>query len=784
MEKTFRTLEWDKILDKLKSFAQSEIGKSRCADTPVYNEFNRINHSLMLTSEAKLLLESLIYPPIDYIADIKELMDISLTGASLDGEELIAIARTIRTSRLLKSFFARYAEETPLLKQEFENLFENKFIEDEILQTFDESGEVLDSASPELKSLRSSLRDKFNNLKNRLNSLLTSFSSYLQDPVYTQRDNRYVLPVKVEYKSKVDGIVHDVSSSGATVFIEPKSIVEMNNVIKETEIKIDAEIRRILSELTAKVSEYAHPISIATDVLAEVDFTFAKAKYSIELKAIAPSLNKSKQVVIKNLKHPILMTVIDYVVPNDIEIGKNFDTLIITGSNTGGKTVTLKALGLSILMTRAGLHIPAEEADVYPFESIFADIGDEQSVIQSLSTFSGHITNIIKIVNHANDNSLVLMDEVGAGTDPAEGSALAQAILENLQAVGTKTIVTTHYGELKTLAFKNPRFQNASVEFNVETLKPTYRLNIGIPGNSNAITISRNLGLKQDITTRANEIYITQKDVTGVVLQGLQEKSSELSKTLEQTQETQSEIEILKQDYEKKLEKIRADKKKTIEIFKKKFETDLQKTREEIRKILHEVRVSKSEKIARRAYNRLAEIESDQRENIYAEQSDIEPEYKAVDWSVVKPGANLYLKDLNQIVELLSLPDKNKNVQIQMGMIKTSVKVSKLFLSDKPVKKVQKQRSKGHNFSFDRTEVGFTLDLRGARVDDALDRVEKYLDDASLAGLAVVYIIHGHGTGALKDAIREYFRTSPYVRNFEPAKQAEGGDGVSVVELV
>ncbi|OGI26875.1 MAG: hypothetical protein A2287_06565 [Candidatus Melainabacteria bacterium RIFOXYA12_FULL_32_12] len=786
-KRTLKVLEWSTILKNLAQHATSEIGKARCLSAPTYSNTDTIKSELKNTTEAKFLLDQAIYPPLGGIRNIVDLIGLTKIGQTLKNQELIDIASTIGASRRLKSFFSKYQEETPNLFHISQNLFENKKLEEDILNTFDDSCEVADNASPELRRLRISYKDHTANLKSKLNSLITSseYSKYLQEPVYTLRSDRYVIPVKIEFKSNVQGIVHDSSSSGATLFIEPKSIVELNNNLKEIELKIDYEIKRILAELSNRVGLQADEIDFALDNLAELDFIFAKAKYSVLLKATEPNINNDKFISLNRVRHPILMTTIENVIPNNVEIGNDWNTLIITGSNTGGKTVILKTVGLCVLMTRAGLHVPALEANIYPFANIFADIGDEQSLIQNLSTFSGHMTNIISILNQINNDSLVLLDEIGAGTDPSEGSALAQAILENLHKKEARTIVTTHYGELKALAYTQKGFYNASVEFDIDSLAPTYKLLMGLPGKSNAITIAKNLGLSSEIASEAQNIYITQKDPTGEILEGLQTTQQELSRNAQKVESTKEELEKLEKEYNQKLDKINSEKKQALTIYKKKFDTEISKARAEIKDILEEIRRTKSEKIARRSINRLSEIEANLRNVSSQEQEELEPQHEPVNWDKIQIGDVVFIKDLNQEATLLSMPDKNKNVQVQVGLLKTTVKTQKIVKSDnKKIIEAAKPKYSNSKFKLSRSDVSNTLDLRGKTVDDGLTEVDYYLDQASLANLTPVYIIHGHGTGALRGAVRDYLKTSPYVSKFRPGDRTEGGDGVSVVDLV
>ena len=786
IERTLKVLEWTTILNHLSRHATSEIGKERCLNAEVYSSIEKINQELKLTSEGRYLLDHAFIPPLEGIRNIAEFINRAKIGQTLINQELIDIGNTLGASRRLKAFFQKFKEESPRLFTISSDLYDDKPLEDEILDTFGDDDEVVDHASPELKRLKSSYKDQLANLKHKLNNLVNSsgISKYLQESVYTQRGDRFVVPVKVEFKSLVPGIVHDSSSSGATLFIEPKAIVELNNALREIELQIDYEIKRILAGLSSKIKQKYEEISYTKVILAEIDFIFAKAKYSIQLKASEPVINSNKFISLHNVKHPILITTIDNVIPNNIEIGKDWTSLIITGSNTGGKTVILKTLGLCTLMAKAGLHVPAISANIYPFKNIFADIGDEQSLIQNLSTFSGHMTNIINILNKADNDSLVLLDEIGAGTDPQEGSALAQAILEDLHKKETRTIVTTHYGELKALAYTKEGYYNASVEFDIDSLAPTFRLLMGIPGKSNAITIAQNLGLDAEIAKEAQHIYITQKDTTGEVLEGLQNTQQELSRNAQKVESTKDELEKLEKDYTEKIDKINTEKKKTISIFKKKFDTELTNAREEIKGILEEMRRTKSEKIARRSFNRLGEIESDLKSTTIHEMEEFEHQYDAIDWDVIKIGDMVFIKDIEQEATLIQMPDKHKNVEVQVGLLKTTVKANKLVQPNKNRRKVpEKPKQQGKGFTLSRSNLGNTLDLRGMRVEDALEQVEFYLDKASLANLTPVFIIHGHGTGALRDAVRDYLKTSPYVAKFRSGDNTEGGNGISVVDM-
>ena len=584
-------------------------------------------------------------------------------------------------------------------------------------------------------------------------------------------------------KSKVPGIVHDVSATNKTFYIEPAQIVPLNNKIREIKANIHSEMVKILAGLTSLVKDEINELVLSENILAKIDYHFAKARYAVKIHAIEPDIVTHKLLEFENMKHPLLIGNVENVVTNNFEIGKDFKSIIITGSNTGGKTVTIKTIGLFILMAKAGMFLPCTMAKVYPFESVFADIGDDQSILQNLSTFSSHMTNIIEILNQSNEKSFVLLDEICAGTDPVEGAVLAQVILEKLAQKDVMSTITTHYGELKALEYSNPYFKNASVEFNTTTLKPTYKLLIGIPGLSNAIAIATNLGLDKDLTEKAKEIVVSTKDPSILVVEKLQETQAKLAQNLEEAEELKETSESLKSEYEDSLAQIKKDKKKTVKIIKDKFDRELLEVKAEIKNILDELRREKSEKIARRSYARLAQTEQKFRGKL--SEYDEKQQYEEIDWTNVKTGEKLLLKEMNQPVTLLSLPDKNENVLVQMGNFKTKIKKEKLAPYDASYERKENvyRPSSFNKFELRKASVSNTLDLRGYKVEDALDSLEFYLDKASLANLACVTVIHGHGTGALKSAVRDFLSTSPYVAKYRPGEDSEGGDGVSVVDI-
>ena len=783
--KSYTTLEFDKVKEELSKFAKFKQSKTLCLCAAAYNEPEKIQHQINLTREAKKILDFAKDTPTEFIAEIQKIKN-NLAVTYLSEEELNDIAKTMRSSRLLKRFIIENSDDGSLLKQAAANLISEKELEDRIFNTFDESLNIKQNATPELKGLYSSLRDTEQNIRDQINSLLNNpnFSKYLQDNIYTQRDDRIVFQVMASNKNKVPGIVHDVSSSAKTFYIEPAQLVPLNNKIRELKSKIHSECIKILVDLTDMTKNHIPELELSEKIMAEIDFHFAKARYAVKLHALEPELSEEKYIYFENMKHPLLMKVSENVVSNNFEIGKDYKSMIITGSNTGGKTVTLKTIGLFILMAKAGMFLPCSYAKIYPFKNVFADIGDSQSILQSLSTFSSHMTNIIEILKQSDKNTFVLLDEICAGTDPVEGAVLAQGILEKLKQKEVTSVITTHYGELKALEYTNKYFKNASVEFNTETLKPTYKLLIGIPGLSNAISIASNLGLDKDIVEKVKNILITQKDPTVAVVEKLQETHQELSKNLEEAQELKETSLSIKKEYEENLNKVKKDKKKTIKNIKDKFDTEIMEARGEIKEILDELRKEKSEKIARRAYSRLAKLENDFRGEL--DKVTDKQKYLEIDWNKAAEGDVVMLKNLHQKVSILTLPDRNGKLTVDMGSIKMNVKKDELAVIDENYKEPAKIKIPGKSlkkFELRRLEMSSTLDLRGYRAEEALDELEAYLDKASLANLSPVYIIHGHGTGVLKQVVRDFLKTSPYVAKFRPGENAEGGDGVSVVDI-
>ncbi len=784
IQKSQKALEYDKILSILSNFAKTEQSKKICLELTPFVKSDDIHAQLVLTREAKDVLDFAKDIPIDRIPDFRKL---SNTSEYFSEEELIDIAKAMHTGRIVRNFLKENLPFDSSLAAIADTIYTNKELEERIIDTFDENATVKQNANETLKGLYSSLRETEISLKKQVQSLMNSaeFQKHLQENIYTLRDDRIVFQVKASAKSKVAGIVHDVSATNRTFYIEPTQIVPLNNKIREVKSKIYAEIIKILTELSNQVREIFNNLIDMERCLAVIDFHFAKARYAVKIQAIEPDISLNKTIKIDLMRHPLLIGRVENIVENDFEIGKNYKSIIITGSNTGGKTVALKTVGLFILMMKSGLFLPCAEAHIYPFEKVLADIGDDQDILQNLSTFSSHMKNVIEILEIADSDTFVLIDELCAGTDPQEGAVLAEIILKSLVKKSVQSVITTHYGELKTLEFTDSYFKNASVEFDADSLSPTYKLIIGIPGLSNAISIASNLGLDKELVWAAKELLITQRDTSSIVVERLQDTQQKLDTNLREAVTKNEEAEELKRYYEKELSIQKKEKKKALKIIQDKFDAQLNEAKSTIKEILTELRQEKSEKIARRSYARLANLEQGFRGKVNSLEE--KEQYQELDWSLVNVNDKVMVKDLNQGVTVLSKPDRNGTLYIQMGMIKTKVSKDKLAVYDSQLAKKTNlplgALKKDSSFSLKRIDISNTLDLRGKRVEESLDELESYLDKASLANLSPVYIIHGHGTGALKSAVREFISSSPYVAKYRIGEEAEGGDGVCVVDI-
>ena len=782
MKTVLETMEFDKVLQYLSKFAISSPAKNLCLKLLPEDDFEAIKYSTELTSEARYLYNQNLKLPIEHFEDLTMVILDAGRHLKLSGDEILDIANILRFSRLTRSFIEKNSENIPNLLEKVSHIVVFKELEDKIYETFDSERKIKKNASPELKRLYNSLEDIKANIKSTVVKLLATpeFTNELRDTVYTSRDGRTVFQVRAEAKNKIEGIVHDVSASGQTFFIEPKELTELHNRERETEILINSEIERILRTFSEEIGKNHKEITENHNILSEIDFIFAKAKYSHKFDSCPAELSNVPVMEIIDMKNPVLSEVCDKVIPNDFSLSSKNKCTIITGSNTGGKTVILKTIGLFVLMARAGLHLPCMRAVIYPFKKVYADIGDSQNIIQSLSTFSSHIKNLIEMTDNADEDTLILVDEICSGTDPSEGSAIAKAILKSIVRKGACALITTHYSDLKALGLNEEGFENASVRFDFETLKPTYKFTQGVSGCSNAITIAENLGLDKNIIEEANKIYSDNTDKNIENLSKMENLWDEAEKNSEKAKENAREAEILRDKLNSQLEELKKEKRKIVQEFKRKNQKITDDFSEEIKEILKKLRENETRSNTMSAIRKSSLIRKKAQEKLEQEEELLQDEYINVNPQELKIGDKVIIKNLNQEAEIISV--SGKRADVLMGSIKTTVSLDKLavynkkFVKTLPKKEVKKVELK-------KPEVSYELDLRGYRYEEAMYEVEQYLDKACASGMPHVRIIHGHGTGVLKKAIRDYLSNSPYVAKFRPGENAEGGDGVSIVDL-
>ena len=699
-------------------------------------------------------------------------------------DELIHIGDFLRVSRRAKDYAKSESKNDsfPLLEPQFNSIETVNDLEREIERCIPSPSEIADDASRTLREIRRNIRIANDRIKEQLNSIIHSntYKNMLQEAVITIRNERYCVPIKQEYKNAFSGLIHDQSATGATVFIEPISVVQLNNKIKELHNNEKTEIERILALLSAKVADNSEVILSNADILAHIDFVFAKAELSIKMKGIEPKFNNSGYVNIKKARHPLLDS--KTVVPTDIYIGKKFDTLLITGPNTGGKTVSLKTLGLFTLMGQAGLHISAfDNSELAVFDNVFADIGDEQSIEQSLSTFSSHMTNIVKILDSVTPDSLVLLDELGAGTDPTEGAALAISIIKYLHALGVRTAVTTHYSELKVFALTTEGIENASCEFDVETLRPTYRLLIGVPGKSNAFAISQRLGLPEYIINEAKEVLSHEDLRFEDVITDLEISRKALVIEQEKAEEYRKEAQRLKSETEKQRNKLEEQREKIIRQANEKARSLISDAKDEADAIIKEMRKMQRDGINTQALE-------EQRTKLKDKMSKVESKLSAkaehkVPKTLVK-GDRVKIHSLNQTGIVSVPPNKNGDVKVKAGIMTITVNIKDLSLDTSEEQLTYEPKKFATNISRKkRSNVSAEVDLRGMLALEAIDKLDKYLDDVYLAGVSPVTIIHGKGTGALRKAVHEYLRGNPRVKGYRLGQYGEGEAGVTIVEM-
>ncbi|MBV4431929.1 endonuclease MutS2 [Clostridium tyrobutyricum] len=782
-EKSLEILEFNKIKKKVEEYTNTGAAKDIIEDLKPYDNIYAVRQHLEETREALKLLVIKGEAPFDGVYDVRTGITMAKKGSVLMPIQILRIGAVLRSARRFKKYISHKDDEEsfPVIEDICSGITELNKLEDKIFLSIESEEQVSDRASSTLYKIRRSLRDKNSSVRDKVNSLMRNYSQYLQDSIYTMRGDRYVLPVKSEHKSMVPGLVHDQSASGSTLYIEPMGLVNLNNEIKELKLSEKAEIERILAELSLEIYDDISAIEIDANILWELDFIFAKAKFANDLNCTIPSVNEDGIVDIIQAKHPLIDRKV--VVPMDIYMGKKFKSLVITGPNTGGKTVTLKTIGLLHIMALSGLMIPAREnSTVGFFNEVFADIGDEQSIEQNLSTFSSHMTNIVNIIDKADEKSLVLFDELGAGTDPTEGAALAVAILENLKKRGSSIVATTHYSELKVYALKTEGVENASVEFDVETLRPTYRLIIGIPGKSNAFEISKRLGLPNFIIEDARENITSETLKFEDLIQNLQDRNLKAEAYKREAENLKADALKIKDKYDSKLKKLQNTRDKIYMEAQREAKNIIKEAKDESDKIVREMHemerlgytseARKNLEMHRKKINqKLDETES----KLYINKSDDGEKLENV-----KEGEEVFLPSLNQNVIVLTTPDNRDEVQVQAGIMKVSAKLKDLR-APKGISKQQKKKKREAKLNF--KSVSSSVDLRGMDSIEASYTTDKYLDDAYMGGLKEVVIIHGKGTGVLRNSINEMLKHHSHVKTYRLGEYGEGGTGVTVVAL-
>ena len=792
-EKVFRTLEFDKILAKLEGYAVSPIGKELSRHLRPSAEAYEINKWQNETSDAYSMIMRKGNIPLGGIHEIRPQIKRVSMGGCLGIDELMNIGEFLYVCRKVKNYSINENkdENYPYISEFFEILMPLTRLEKEISRVIISETEISDDATNELRSIRREIKVSNDKIREQLNMIINSqtYRNMLQDYVITIRNDRYCVPVKSEYRNAFSGMIHDQSNTGSTLFIEPMSVVQLNNKIRELKMQEKAEIEKILQELSDLVCENSDVLSANLQLIGLLDFIFAKGNLAIEMEASKPVFNTRGYINIKRGRHPLLDK--KTVVPIDVYLGKEFTTLLITGPNTGGKTVALKTLGLFTIMGQAGLHIPAfDNSDLAVFDNVFADIGDEQSIEQNLSTFSAHMTNTVSILNNVTPYSLVLFDELGAGTDPVEGAALAMAVIQSLKKRNIRTAVTTHYSELKVYALSTEGVENGSCEFDVESLKPTYKLLIGIPGKSNAFAISKRLGLGDDIIESAKDFIKSDEAKFEDVIADLEISKKTVVYEQERAEVYRKEAESLKKEVEKQKKKIEDQKEKILASAREEAKMIYQKAKEEADAIIKEMNRDAREKASQHKMNESRQKLKNSLADADSEINKLLAKRKKTGKApeTLNVGDSVYVISLDTHANVISLPDEKKEVFVQAGIMKFKVPMAELVLDDFSIQENNMKKSPKQNVS---TKVRANksygikteIDCRGQLVDEAIGNIDKYIDDAYLAGLKKVTIIHGKGTGALRSAVQNYLRMNSHVKSHRPGTYGEGETGVTIVEL-
>ena len=796
-QRYFHTLELDKVLAKLADQANCDDSKRMALSLTPSDDFSTVQLLMKKTSDAYMLSARYTSPSLHKLKNCEMALRKAEKGSNLSLRELMDVSSVLHNIRSVKDWRKRCEGESTSLDPLFEVLTPNRELENTIDNAVLSEEELADSASAELASLRRKINQAKLRVRERLDQLIKSptQSKYLQEALVTQRDGRFVVPVKSEYRSEIKGLVHDTSSSGATLFIEPMAVVEANNEIRVLQAKEKQEVDRIIMELSVKVGEFAESIIYSYRSLVEIDLYFAKASLAYKMKATVPNILQTGEIDLKRARHPLIDP--EKVVPIDVNLGKDFNTLVITGPNTGGKTVTLKTMGLLTLMAMCGLMLPvAENSSISVYKKVLVDIGDEQSIEQSLSTFSAHMTNIVSIIEEADSDSLVLIDELGSGTDPVEGAALAISIMERLAMYGAKVGATTHYAEIKEYALQTPGVCNASCEFDVETLKPTYRLLIGIPGKSNAFAISQRLGLPEEIIEAAKRNISAEKTRFEDVLSQLDQTRQELEKEKEEVDRLRAEQLESKRNLEQFKQKTYKQMDRELQNAQEKANRIVSSVKAESEKLLQELDDIRRQKESEEFSKLVQGAKSSYRSNINRLEDTANPVIGRVKEEYTPPrpfkkGDLVLITQLNEEGVLLSDPDNAGNVQVQAGIIKTKVPVSDLRLVDKKRRRqLNRMEKKSNGGGVTRTltdksqrSASSEIVLRGQTIEEGIMMVDQYIDSCLLMGIKTITIIHGKGTGALRNAIQQHLKNHKAVRSFRLGVYGEGENGVTIAEL-
>lgn len=786
-EKSFLKLELDQVLQKLADCAGSEQGKAACTALRPSSDLEEVQAMLDQTTAASDLATRKGNPSFSEVRDVSDSLERADRGGCLQPKELLNIGSVLRCARTVKAYTSE-DEKPTVLDPLFNSLTANKYLEDKIFGAILSEEEIADAASPELADIRRHMRIQSGKIRDSLQKVISSpaYSKFLREPIITIRQGRYVVPVKSECKNDVPGLVHDVSATGSTYFVEPMSAVNANNALRELELKEKKEIERILSELSAEAAAYRENITDDVRLLVQLDVVFAKAKLGYQMRAWAPIMNDQGKVELRNARHPLIDP--KKVVPISLRLGSDFDSMIITGPNTGGKTVTLKTIGLMTLMAECGLHVPAGDGScLSTFDAILADIGDEQSIAQSLSTFSSHMRTIVDIVDQCDQRTLVLFDELGAGTDPAEGAALAIALIEFCRKMGSHVVATTHYAELKLYAMQTAGVINASCEFDVETLQPTYRLLIGIPGKSNAFAISRKLGLSEDILKEASDLVgKSDKDFEDVLSQ-LEQQRQQMEAARLEAERLRRETQQIKQQSEEYNAQLQREKEKAMEQARREAQSIIEDARRTANAASDELKALRKQLRDSADASGLNQRQTEIRKSLNEAESRLhanQPAQKRPEPTrQVMVGDTVELLKLGTKASVLAI-NKDGSYQLQAGIMKINAKPDEVYLleNDNPYKQ-KKARPAHSGREMKMTAMPSEVDLRGMDCIEALNVLDLYLDNAMRSNVQTVRIIHGKGTGALRNAVQQNLKRSKYVKSYRLGVYGEGEDGVTIAEL-